>query len=181
MPGFRGVSSIYVNISAKDHLSQLISIWKRKRHKIWGELISLLLKEAKMVLCSFHRSHSEICTRNWPLSETKFLDKFSPGPFVLLLHLSGKKKAHKHKLFCPVGLGTTPGLSWGFPRDKPGENLGQTRVSSLFCTVEARQTRVCPWDTPGDEGQHRKFMWKICMCLFRSLIELENDHQNITK
>ena len=23
---------------------------------------------------------------------------------------SGKKKAHKHKLFCPVGLGTTPGF-----------------------------------------------------------------------
>ena len=49
---------------------------------------------------------------------------------------SGKKKAHKHKLFCPVGLGTTPGLSRGFhwvcPWDKPGENLGQTRVFSLF-------------------------------------------------
>ena len=37
---------------------------------------------------------------------------------------------------CPVGLGTTPGLSWGFHRvcrwDKFGENLGQTRVVSLF-------------------------------------------------
>ena len=45
--------------------------------------------------------------------------------------LSGKTKAHKHKLFSPVGLGTTPGLSRGFhrvcPWDKPGENLRQTR------------------------------------------------------
>ena len=51
---------------------------------------------------------------------------------------SGKTKAHKHKPFCPVGLGTTPGLSRGFhrvcPWDKFGENpanpglsLGQTR------------------------------------------------------
>ena len=75
---------------------------------------------------------------------------------------SDKKKAHKHKLFCPVGLGTTPGLSRGFhrvcPWDKPGENLGQTRVFSLFYTVEARFRRVCPWDNPGDEGRHRKFM-----------------------
>ena len=76
---------------------------------------------------------------------------------------SGKKKAHKHKLFCPVGLGKTPGLSRGFhrvcPWDKPGENLGQTRVFSLFYTVEARFHRVCPWDKPGEiQGRHRKFM-----------------------
>ena len=73
---------------------------------------------------------------------------------------SGKRKAHKHKLFCPVGLGTNPGLSWGFhrvcPWDKSGENLGQTRVSSLFYTVEARFHRVCPWDKPGlSLGQSR--------------------------
>ena len=66
---------------------------------------------------------------------------------------SGKKKAHKHKFFCPVGLGTTPGLSRGFhrvcPWDKSGENLGQTQVFSLCYTVEARFHRVCPWDKPG--------------------------------
>ena len=50
----------------------------------------LLLKRAKMVLRPFHRSHREICTRNRPVSETKFLDDFwgplsLPGPFVLLL------------------------------------------------------------------------------------------------
>ena len=64
-----------------------------------------------------------------------------------------------------------PGFVQGFhracPRDKPGENLGQTRVFSLFYTVEARFHRVK--DKPGDEGRHRKFMWKKFMCLFCSL------------
>ena len=41
----------------------------------------LLPKRAKMVLCSFHRTHREICTRNRPLSETKSLDDFW-GPFL---------------------------------------------------------------------------------------------------
>ena len=41
----------------------------------------ILLKRAKMVLCPFHRSHREICTRNRPLSKTKFLDDFW-GPFL---------------------------------------------------------------------------------------------------
>ena len=66
---------------------------------------------------------------------------------------SGKKKAHKHKFFCPVGLGTTPGVCRGFrrvcPWDKFCEYLGQTRVFSLFCTVEARQTRLRPPGKPG--------------------------------
>ena len=30
-----------------------------------------------------------------------------------------------------------------------GENLGQTRVFSLFYTLEARIHRACPWDKPG--------------------------------
>ena len=51
--------------------------------------------------------------------------------FQLGGYFSGKKKAHKHKLFCPVGLGTTPGLSRGFhrvcPWDKPGLSQGQSR------------------------------------------------------
>ena len=43
--------------------------------------------------------------------------------------LSGKKKAHKHKLFGPVALGTTPGLSpganWGLSLGfVPGKNPG---------------------------------------------------------
>ena len=85
---------------------------------------------------------------------------------------SGKKKAHNIIFFCPVGLGTTPGLSWGFhrvcPWQNPGENLGQTRVFSSFYTVEARFHRVCPrdkpglsWDNSGDEGRHRKLCEKV--------------------
>ena len=40
--------------------------------------------------------------------------------------ISGKKKAHKHKLFCPVGLGTTPGLSEDFTGFVPGTNPVKT-------------------------------------------------------
>ena len=42
----------------------------------------LLPNRAKMVLCSFHRRDREICTRNRPLSEAKFLDDFW-GPLPL--------------------------------------------------------------------------------------------------
>ena len=64
-----------------------------------------------MVLCSFHRSHREICTRNRPLSETKFLDDFctppsSPGPFVLLLN-QGAVDSKKHFGSCAA---TTPSM-----------------------------------------------------------------------
>ena len=63
-----------------------------------------------------------------------------------------KKKAHNHKLFGPVGLGTTPDLS-----------QGQTQVFSFFHTLEARSVPgtnpVCPWDKPGVEGRHTKFMF----------------------
>ena len=41
-----------------------------------------------MVLCPFHRSHREICTRNRPVSETKFLDDFW-GPLSLPAPLIG--------------------------------------------------------------------------------------------
>ena len=47
----------------------------------------LLPKRVKMVLCSFHRSHRDVCTRDQPLSKTKFLDAFwgalpLPAPLV---------------------------------------------------------------------------------------------------
>ena len=43
----------------------------------------LLPKSAKWVLCSLLRSHREICTRNRPLSEKKFLDDFwAPLPLL---------------------------------------------------------------------------------------------------
>ena len=38
--------------------------------------------------------------------------------------MSGKKKARKHKLFGPVALGTTPGLSLGQTQFVPGTNPG---------------------------------------------------------
>ena len=41
-----------------------------------------------------------------------------------------QENAHKPNFFGPVGLGTTPGMSWGqtlCPRDKPSLSLGQSR------------------------------------------------------
>ena len=74
--------------------------------------------------------------------------------FCLSRRQKGRQKTRPPPFFCPVGLGTTPGLSRGFhrvcPWDKSGENLGQTRVFSLFYTVEARFHRVCPRDKPGE-------------------------------
>ena len=85
----------------------------------------------------------------------------SPSETVLIGNcgFSGKKKAHKHKLFCPVG----PSFHRICPRDKPGLSLGQirwklgeTQEFSLFYTVEARFHRICPWDKPGlSLGQSR--------------------------
>ena len=55
----------------------------------------LLPKRAKTVLCPFHRSHREICTRNRPVSETKFLDDFW-GPLCFTVEFfAGKNSAKK--------------------------------------------------------------------------------------
>ena len=70
------------------------------------------------------------------------------GISILMIHCSGKKKAHKHIFFVRLVLGR-PRVC---PGDKPGLSLGQTQVFSLFYTVEARQTLVCPWRKPGPEG-----------------------------
>ena len=58
--------------------------------------------------------------------------------------MSGKKKAHKHKLFGPVA---------------PGTNLG-------FLLILHSRSPVCPRDKPslsqgqtGDEGRQKKFMY----------------------
>ena len=74
---------------------------------------------------------------------------------------SGKKEAHKHKFFCPVALGTTPGLS-----------QGQTQVVSLYYTVEGQfipgTNPVCPCDNPGDEGRQKNSCVKsLCAFLAR--------------
>ena len=65
---------------------------------------------------------------------------------------SGKKRAHKHKLFGLAAVGTTPGMS-----------QGQAQILSLLYTMEAQfgpwTNPVWPWDIPGDEGQHKEFMF----------------------
>ena len=82
---------------------------------------------------------------------------------------SGKRKAHKQKLFCPVGLGTTPGLSRDFTGFVPGRNPVKTWDKPWFSPYFTQwkpdftgfvpgTNPVCPWDNPGDEGRHRKFM-----------------------
>ena len=68
---------------------------------------------------------------------------------------------------------TDTGIFLICPWDKFGEILGTNPgFFSLFYTAEARRTRVCPWDKPGAEGRHRKFMWKRFMTtFFRSLFK----------
>ena len=89
---------------------------------------------------------------------------------------SGKKKAHKHKLFGPVALGTPREC----PRDKPGLSLGQSGfvpgTNPLFLLTLHSGSPVCPWDKPSlsrghswDEGRQKEFMCQKFMCLFRSL------------
>ena len=69
--------------------------------------------------------------------------------------------AHKHKLFGPVALGMSPGMSQG-QTGQSGLVPGQTQVFSLFYTTEAQfvpgTNPLCPWDNLGDEGRHEEFM-----------------------
>ena len=67
-----------------------------------------------------------------------------------MLH-SGKKKAHKQKLFGPVALGTTPGMS-----------QRQSQVFSLFCTMEAQ---FVPGTIPETKGG-RKSLCVQSLCAF---------------
>ena len=78
---------------------------------------------------------------------------------------SGKKKAHKHKRFGPVALGTPREC----PRDKLGLSPGQTGfvpgTNPGFLLILHSGSPVCPWDEPslslghsGDEGRQTEFM-----------------------
>ena len=60
---------------------------------------------------------------------------------------SGKKMAHKHKLFGPDGLGTNPGFLKMFHTRSP----------------------VWPWDKPKSKGSKKRFKFQMFMCLCRSL------------
>ena len=64
-------------------------------------------KRAKVVLCSFHRSHREICIRNRQLSETKFLDDFW-GPLPLLAPCFTADSGPKCPGKCPPKTGECP-------------------------------------------------------------------------
>ena len=79
--------------------------------------------------------------------------------------LSGKKKAHKHKLFGPGALGTPREC----PRDKPGLSRGQSGfvpgTNPGFLLILHSGSPVRPWDKPslslghsGDEGRQKEFM-----------------------
>ena len=92
--------------------------------------------------------------------------------FSRTLKSSGKKKAHKHKLFGPVALGTpgnVPGTNRVCPRDKVGLSPGQSGfvpgTSPGFLLILHSGSPVCPWDKPslslghsGDEGRQTEFM-----------------------
>ena len=67
----------------------------------------LRLKRAKMLLCPFRRSHREICTRNRPVCETKFLDDFCrplslPAPLFYCWHLPFPNLCCRSRELCPV-------------------------------------------------------------------------------
>ena len=98
------------------------------------------------------------------------LDQPIGGSFSVSRHST--KKAHKHKRFGPVALGTTPGLSW----DDPGLSQGQTQVvpgtNRGFLLILHSGSRVCPWDKPGlslgqigGEWRQKKFRCQMFMCL----------------
>ena len=90
------------------------------------------------------------------LSEFTPLKQYSRNRYSARF-LSGKKKAHKHKLLCPVGLGTTPGLSRGHhrvcPWDKPGFSPYFTQwTSPISPGLSLGQTRFVPGTIPGTKG-----------------------------
>ena len=89
---------------------------------------------------------------------------------------AGKKKAHKHKLFGPVALGT-PRVC---PRDKVGLSQGQTQLFSLFYTAEAQfvpgTNPVCPWDIPGTKGGRKSLCVKSLCASFVPYFRPEKSH-----
>ena len=69
----------------------------------------------------------------------------------------------------PVCARDKPGFSPYFTQWKPGLSQGQTRVFSLFYTVEARfvpgTNPVCPWDKPVTKGDRKSLCIKR-LCAF---------------
>ena len=88
-----------------------------------------------------------------------FVDRFLPSTGATG-NLKCKKKAHK--LFCPVGLGTTPGLCFGdftgfVPGTKPVKTCDKPGFSPLFYTGSPDFTGFVPGTSPVKvPGQSRK-------------------------
>ena len=98
-------------------------------------------------------------------------------------YVTGKKKAHKHKCFCPVGLGTTPGLSRGFhrvcPWDKPRFSPCSTQWKPDFTGFVPGTNPVCPWDKPGlslGQSRGRRAAQKVYVKKVYVLFSLANVH-----
>ena len=108
-----------------------------------------------MVLCSFHRSHREICTRNRPpVSETKFLDdSWGPLPlpaplFYCQLTVVCHHKGKTRKTMITASVSNAQGIGlWPWPSPSfPGMGIqisvfgrGQWKyASNLPCWQEER-------------------------------------------
>ena len=86
---------------------------------------------------------------------------------------SGKKKAHKHKLFGPVALGTPrecprdkPGLSPGQSGFVPGTNPGFLLIYTAEAQLVPGTNPVCPWDIPGTKGGRKSLCVKSLCASF---------------
>ena len=84
--------------------------------------------------------------------------------FLLLCVLpSGKNKAHTHKLFGPVSLGTTPGSSQGqsrvtCPWGEPGFALSLHSGSPV---LSQGQTQFVPWNEPSSGAVEKHMCWSL--------------------
>ena len=139
------------------------------------------VSSSQPIICVPKRTHrvlaelAEFATELSEFSPPKQYSRNSIPP--VSYDCSGKKKAHKHKRFGPVALGTTPSLSLGQTQFVPGTNRG-------FLLILHSGSPVCPWDKPvlslgqtggewgqtGGEWRQKKFMCQIFMCLFWPLI-----------
>ena len=107
-----------------------------------------------------------------------FLESFKTPFNVMACHttVSGKKKAHKHKLFGPVALGTTPGLSLAQTGFVPGTNPLCPGFSPYFKqwkpSLSQGQTQFVPGTIPGTKGGIESLCVKT-LCAFFARYSLQ--------
>ena len=97
--------------------------------------ISCAFLAGRKVLPRFHQI--------FPIRDAKFQIKFQ----ILFTKNSGKRKAHKHKLFDPVGFGTARVCPWDKP-DSSGTNPVVPGTNPGFLLVLHSGSPVCPRDKP---------------------------------